>query len=306
MTTDGQTDRIRAQLMKVKDILQRSQPAVSFEFFPPKTEAGLASLLDTIAALKPLEPSFVSMTYGAGGSTRAKTVELVSRIRHEIGLEAVAHLTCVGHTRDEIQSILAQFRDAGIDNVLALRGDPPKGQEKFTATRGGFSHASDLVSFIRERFTFGVGVAGYPEKHPEAPSLEADVKHLREKVQRGADFVITQLFFSNADYFSFVERLRTLGITVPIIPGIMPVTDTDQVKRFTQMCGARLPKDLLARLELAGPDKAAVARIGVEHATAQCQELLQRGAPGIHFYTLNKSEATRDVFLRLKSAGVVS
>lgn len=292
--------------MKIKDLLENGRPSVSFEFFPPKTDAGLASLLDTVAALKPLSPTFVSMTYGAGGSTRARTVELVSRIKNQIGLEAMAHLTCVGHTKAELQEILGELRDAGIENVLALRGDPPKGETKFVAQAGGFSHAADLVAFIRERFAFGVGVAGYPEKHPEAASLDADLKHLREKVARGADFVISQLFFSNADYFSFVERLRTMGVKAPVIPGIMPVTDTDQVKRFTNMCGAKLPKDLLARLDLAGPDKAAVARIGIEHATDQCLELLKRGAPGIHFYTLNRSEATREVFLRLKSAGVVS
>ena len=299
----GETDRIRP--VKIKDLVGNGRPCVSFEFFPPKTDAGLASLLETISALKSLSPSFVSMTYGAGGSTRATTVRLVSKIKNEIGLEAVAHLTCVGHTKDELHGILSELRDAGIENVLALRGDPPKGETRFVTRAGGFSHAADLVGFIRERFSFGIGVAGYPEKHPEAPSLDADIKRLREKIARGADIVITQLFFSNADYFSFVERLRTLGVTTPIVPGIMPVTDTDQVKRFTSMCGARLPKDLLARLDLAGADKAAVVRIGIEHATAQCEELLRRGAPGLHFYTLNRSEATRDVFLRLKSAGVV-
>ena len=292
--------------MKIKDLLGKGRPSVSFEFFPPKTDAGIATLLETIAALKPLAPTFVSMTYGAGGSTRARTVELVSRIKNKIGLEAMAHLTCVGHTKNELSAILTELRDEGIENVLALRGDPPKGETRFVAHAGGFSHAADLVGFIRERFSFGVGVAGYPEKHPEAAALDVDMKHLREKVARGADFVISQLFFSNADYFAFVERLRVLGVSVPVIPGIMPVTDTEQVKRFTQMCGARLPKELLARLDLAGPDKAAVVRIGIEHATHQCEELLKRGAPGIHFYTLNKSEATREVFLRLKSAGVVS
>lgn len=292
--------------MKIRDIIGNGRPSISFEFFPPKTDAGHASLLETIATLRSLGPSFVSMTYGAGGSTRATTVKLVSKIKNEIGIEAVAHLTCVGHTKDELLGILSQLRDEGIENVLALRGDPPKGETRFVARAGGFSHAADLVGFIRERFLFGIGVAGYPEKHPEAPSLEADIKRLREKVARGADVVITQLFFSNTDYFSFVERLRVLGVTTPVVPGIMPVTDTEQVKRFTSMCGARLPKDLLARLELAGADKAAVVRIGIEHATAQCEELLRRGAPGIHFYTLNRSEATREVFLRLKSAGVVA
>lgn len=291
--------------MKVKNIIGNGRPSVSFEFFPPKTDAGLDSLLETVSALKALSPSFVSMTYGAGGSTRSRTVELVSRIKNEIGLEAVAHLTCVGHTRGEIDAVLGELSDAGIENILALRGDPPKGERTFVPVPGGFAHAADLVEFIRKNHSFGVGVAGYPEKHPEAPSFEADLLHLKEKVARGADYVITQLFFSNADYFSFVDRLRALGVTAPVVPGIMPVTDTDQVKRFTSMCGAKLPAALLSRLESAAGDRTEVGRIGVEHATAQCQELLRRGAPGIHFYTLNKSEATREVFRRLKTSGDV-
>ena len=291
--------------MKVKVILANGRPSVSFEFFPPKTDEGLASLLETIGQLKTLAPSFVSMTYGAGGSTRARTIQLVSRIKHEIGLEAVAHLTCVGHTRDEIFAILAELQDAGIENVLALRGDPPKGQSRFVPVSGGFAYAADLVTYIRQNFTFGVGVAGYPEKHPEAPSAEIDLVRLKDKVGRGADYVITQLFFSNEDYFSFVQRLRHAGVKVPIIPGIMPVTDTEQVKRFTSLGGARLPGGLLARLEAAGADKAAMTRVGVEHATAQCLDLLGRGAPGIHFYTLNKSDATREIFRRLKAEGAV-
>lgn len=292
--------------MKVKDILASGKPCISFEFFPPKTDEGLATLLQTISTLREFNPSFVSMTYGAGGSTRAKTVQLVSRIKNQIGIEAVAHLTCVGHRREELEAILGELKAEGIENVLALRGDPPKGQTHFVAQEGGFANADGLVALIRKKFDFSIGVAGYPEKHPEATDLPSDLDAVAKKVAAGADYVVTQLFFSNDDYFRFVDEVRRRGVRVPIIPGIMPVTDTDQVKRFTQMCGASLPRDLLARLELAGADKAAMVRIGIDHATAQCEELLRRGAPGIHFYTLNKSEATKEVFLRLKSAGVVS
>jgi methylenetetrahydrofolate reductase (NADPH) len=291
--------------MKVKDILATGKPCISFEFFPPKTDEGLATLMQTIATLKELSPSFVSMTYGAGGSTRAKTVQLVSRIKNQIGIEAVAHLTCVGHRREELEEILNELKSAGIQNILALRGDPPKGQARFVAVDGGFANGNELVAFIRGKFDFSLGVAGYPEKHPEAPSLDEDIGRLAAKVAAGADYVVTQLFFSNADYFRFVDEARARGVRVPIIPGIMPVTDTDQVKRFTSLCGAKLPPALLARLEAAGADKAAVGEIGVDHATAQCEELLRRGAPGIHFYTLNRSDATREVFRRLKAKGAV-
>ncbi len=292
--------------MKVKEILERGQPCISFEFFPPKTDEGLVALMQTVESLKELSPSFVSMTYGAGGSTRAKTVQLVSKIKNQIGIEAVAHLTCVGHRQEEIAAILDELKKEGIENVLALRGDPPKGQDKFVAVEGGFANADELVTFIRSRFDFSLGVAGYPEKHPEASSLDVDVERLARKVAAGADFVVTQLFFSNEDYFGFVKRARAAGVTVPIIPGIMPVSDTDQVKRFTQLCGAKLPSSLLSRLEAAGADKAAVAKIGIDHAAVQCEDLLRKGAPGVHFYTLNRSDATREIFRRLKSKGVVS
>jgi len=291
--------------VKIRDILKLGKPCISFEFFPPKTDDGLATLMNTISTLRAFNPSFVSMTYGAGGSTRAKTVELVSRIKSEIGLEAVAHLTCVGHHRSELEEIVNDLRSAGIENILALRGDPPKGQTRFETAAGGFSNANELVAFIRSKFDFSLGVAGYPEKHPESPSLEEDIDRLVSKVAAGADYVVTQLFFSNEDYFRFVDRVRAKGVTVPIIPGIMPVTDTDQVKRFTSLCGAKLPTALLARLEAAGADKAAVAHIGVEHAAAQCEDLLRHGAPGVHFYTLNRSDATREVFRRLTEKGVV-
>ncbi len=291
--------------MRIIDLIQPEKPCVSFEFFPPKTEEGMASLLSTIATLKSLSPSFVSMTYGAGGSTRSKTVELVSKIKHEIGLEAVAHLTCVGHTQDELNSVLSELQRHGIENILALRGDPPKGQTAFVPTHDGFAHAAELVRFIKKKFSFCIGVAGYPEKHIEAPSLEEDIRHLEEKVRAGGDVIVTQLFFNNADYFSFVDTLRKRGIKTPVIAGIMPVTDTEQIKRFAGMCGAALPAELLKKLDAAAGDKERMVEVGIEHAFEQCRDLLRRGAPGLHFYTLNKSRSTQDIFMKLKSEKLV-
>ncbi|MCG3205317.1 MAG: 5,10-methylenetetrahydrofolate reductase [Elusimicrobia bacterium] len=292
--------------MKVTSILQNKRPVVSFEFFPPKTDEGLKNLMETISSLKELSPSFVSMTYGAGGSTRAKTVELVSRIKHEIGLETVAHLTCVGHSQAELKTILTELQQRGVENILGLRGDPPKGQTTFVPAPDGFSHASQLVKFIRDHFPFCIGVAGYPEKHIESASLESDMNHLHEKVQAGGDFIVTQLFFDNAQYFSFSDRLKKMGVSVPVIAGIMPITDFEQIKRFASMCGASIPEALRVKMEGAGGDKSRVEQIGIDYATAQCVELLQKGIPGIHFYTLNKSHATREIFLALKKRGVVS
>lgn len=292
--------------MKISELLTQKKPLVSFEFFPPKTDDGLKNLMETISSLKSLEPSFVSMTYGAGGSTRSKTIELVSRIKHDIGLEAAAHLTCVGHNQDELQQILREWQEKGIENILALRGDPPKGETQFNATKNGFRYASQLVGFIRRQFQFCIGVAGYPEKHIEAPSLEEDILHLKEKVSLGGDFVVTQLFFDNKDYFSFVDRLRVSGITAPVIAGIMPITDFEQVKRFTLLCGARIPAELMTSLEKAGADKDQVMEVGIHHAVRQCRELLKRGVPGLHFYTLNKSRATQEIFRRLKQDKEIS
>lgn len=292
--------------MKVKSLFNSKKPIFSFEFFPPKTDEGVKNLMDTVIALKELSPSYVSITYGAGGSTRSRTIELVSQIKNRIGLEAVAHLTCVGHNKNELRSVLEELAGAGIDNVLALRGDPPKGQEKFVPVADGFQYASELVGFIKQNFGFCIGVAGYPEKHIEAASLESDLQHLKEKVTAGGDFIVTQLFFNNDDYFAFTNKVRAMGIQTPIVAGIMPITDFEQIKRFTLLCGATLPEPLLAKLEKAAHDKEEVARIGVEHATAQCVDLLKRGAPGIHFYTLNKSIATWQIFSELKKSAVVA
>jgi len=291
--------------MKIKEFFQKKSPVISFEFFPPKTDEGSQNLLETVTTLREFRPSFVSITYGAGGNTRAKTVQLVSKIKNEIGIETMAHLTCVGHTREEILNILKELESEGIESVLALRGDPPQGRKNFPANPDGLNHASDLVKLIRKGFEFGVGVAGYPEKHPEAPTWEEDLRHLKEKVDAGADFVITQLFFINRDYFSFVEKARKIGIQVPIVPGIMPIKDVEQIKRFTVMCGAKIPDKLLRQLENVKNDGEEVVRLGVDYATEQCMELLKKGAPGIHFYTLNKSQSTREIFRRLKEAGMV-
>jgi methylenetetrahydrofolate reductase (NADPH) len=288
--------------MRIRDLLGSNGPVFSFEFFPPKTAAGEQTLYRTIERLRVLDPTFVSVTYGAGGSTRDQTVELVRRIKHEIGIEAMAHLTCVGADRHEIQGVLEHLAGAGIDNVLALRGDPPREHGAFIAPANGFAFASELVQFIRAGgFDFCLGGACYPEGHVECRDLDQDLLHLKRKVDCGLDFVITQLFFDNADYFAFVERARPRGVHVPIIPGIMPITNLAQIERFTAMCGARIPADLRSRLEQVRDDDEAVRAVGIEHATVQCRELLDRGAPGIHFYTLNQSTATRGIFERLRS-----
>ncbi|AKF81244.1 methylenetetrahydrofolate reductase [Myxococcus fulvus] len=279
-----------------------SNPCFSFEFFPPKTDEGVANLLRTLEDLAPLEPGFVSVTYGAGGSTRDRTLELVTRIKQQTGIEAMAHLTCVGHTREELRDVLQRLADAKLDNVLVLRGDPPQGQTTFQPTEGGFSYASELVQFIREEdFNFCLGGACYPEGHVETASRDDDLRHLKAKVDAGLDFVVTQLFFDNAFYFDFVERARRAGINIPIVPGIMPITNYEQVQRFTRMCGATVPMRLGLQLERVKDQPEALVQLGVAHATVQCMELLSRGVPGIHFYTLNKSPATRMIVSALRA-----
>jgi methylenetetrahydrofolate reductase (NADPH) len=287
--------------MRIPDVIGVNGPIFSFEFFPPKTDHGEQSLYQTIYNLRELHPTFVSVTYGAGGSTRDKTVQLVCRIKHEIGIEAMAHLTCVGADRAAIVAVLQRLQAGGIENVLALRGDPPRDQPRFVPTPDGFRYASELVTFIRARgFPFALGGAGYPEGHVECRDLAEDLAHLKIKVECGLDFVITQLFFDNTDYFAFVARARAAGIHVPIIPGIMPITNLAQVERFTSMCGARIPPALVARLAETRGAEGAVRTTGIDHATAQCRDLLARGAPGIHFYTLNQSPATRAICERLR------
>ena len=288
--------------MKIIDALLGPGPEFSFEFFPPKSDEGSRRLYDSIAALKPLDPTFVSVTYGAQGSERSRTVDLVERIKNEIGVEIMAHLTCVGATREEITGVLDRLQAAGVENVLALRGDPPEGMGQFVPVEGGFAHANELVEFIRERYSFCVGVAGYPEKHPEAPSLRDDLVNLKRKVDAGADFIITQLFFDNADFYRFRELAEYEGIHVPIMAGIMPILNVGQIKRFTSMCGAKIAPDLLKRIEGVEDDVEAVRHVGMFHATFQCRDLLDHEVAGLHFYTLNRSTATRAIFQYLKAA----
>ena len=287
--------------MRIRDILSVSEPCFSFEFFPPKTDDGVKALFDTVSALRSLEPGYVSITYGAGGSTRTRTIDLVSRIKRELSIEAMAHLTCVGATRDEIGLVLNQLRDAGVENVLGLRGDPPKGQAKFEAVEGGFSYASELLGFIQGSWPFCLGAAGYPEAHPESTDRYSDLVNLKKKVDAGASFVVTQLFFENSYYFEYVAQARRLGITVPIIPGIMPVTNVEQIERFTTIIGASIPDRLKRELMQRRNDPQSTLEFGVAFATLQCADLLRRGAPGIHFYTLNKSSATRAIVASLRA-----
>ena len=287
--------------MHIGDLYHQDRPVFSFEFFPPKSEEAAAQLERTICELRPLQPDFVSVTYGAGGSTREKTIDIVSRIRRDTGIEAMAHLTCAGATSDELAAVLSRLASAGVENVLALRGDPPKGQSAFQAVDGGFSYAGELVRFIRRNHGshFSVGAAAYPEKHIECGNPAVDLTNLKRKASEGVDFLITQLFFDNRRYFEFVERARKNGITQPIVPGIMPITNASQIERFTVGCGATLPFDLAEELDRRRNDPNAVMRLGVEFATRQCEELLKGGAPGIHFYTLNRSHATVEIFQAL-------
>ncbi|HYO84670.1 MAG TPA: methylenetetrahydrofolate reductase [NAD(P)H] [Bryobacteraceae bacterium] len=294
--------------MRIGALLASKKPVFSFEFFPPKTQEAAEQLERTISDLKPLEPDFVSVTYGAGGSTREKTIDIVSRIRRDTGIESMAHLTCVGATGEELRDVLQRLRDAGVENVLALRGDPPKGQTTFTPTEGGFRYGSELVGFIRDGFGdhFSIGAAAYPEKHVECGNPAVDLANLRRKVDAGAQFLVTQLFFDNRKYFEFVDNARAAGIHVPIVPGIMPITNAGSIERVTLMCGASLPYRLAVELDRRRDDPQAVMQLGIAHATAQCIELLQCGAPGIHFYTLNRSTATMQVLSALRIIGFAS
>jgi methylenetetrahydrofolate reductase (NADPH) len=293
--------------MKIIDMLQfaqeRGEPVFSFEFFPPKSDAGVDSLFETLRALRPLAPSFVSVTWGAGGSSKGRTLEMVTRIKRETEIEAMAHLTCVGVSRAELGEQLKILRDAGVTNVLALRGDPPRGQREFAPHPDGLRYANELVALAREATgeAFCIGGACYPEGHPETRDLARDLKNTKTKVDAGAQFLITQLFFDNRHYFDFVGRARAAGVEVPILPGIMPITNVDQIERFTAMCGAQIPPKLAAALRARRSDPEATLQLGVAYATLQCADLLRRGAPGVHFYTLNRSSATRAIVAALRA-----
>ncbi|MBV9837131.1 MAG: methylenetetrahydrofolate reductase [NAD(P)H] [Solirubrobacterales bacterium] len=287
--------------MRIDELIATTdEPVFSFEFFPPKTDEGERNLRSTLAALQALEPDFVSVTYGAGGSTRGRTLELTKWIKQELGIEAMAHLSCVGASREELHVILDGMAQAGIENVLALRGDPPRGETEWRAHPGGLRYSTELAALIREHYPFSIGAACFPEVHPEAQDMAHDLHFLKEKVDTGASFLITQLFFDNELYFRFVEEARAVGIETPIIPGVMPITDLGQIKTITGMCGATIPAGLLEQLEARAEDPVAVVELGVSYATLQCAELLARGAPGIHFYTLNRSPATRAILSALK------
>ena len=287
--------------MRIDEIIgTRSEPVFSFEFFPPKDAAGEERLFAALEDLRDLDPSFVSVTWGAGGSTRQRTLDIVTRIRNDHDLEAMAHFTCVGATVEDLHSALRQMREVGVDNVLALRGDPPRGETTFTKTPGGLGSSTELVTLVAGAYDFCIVGAAYPEVHPQAVDADSDLAHLREKVQAGARVLITNLFFHNDDYFAFVDRARAIGIDVPIIPGIMPITNYGQIERMTTLSGATIPDGLRGALDRRRDDPAAVADLGVAYSSLQCAELLERGAPGIHFYTLNRSPSTRAILSALR------
>ena len=274
---------------------------LSFELFPPKTEAGEAELFRHLAELAAFKPSYITCTYGAGGSTRAKTLEIVGRVRRRFDCPVASHLTCVGSTVDQLRAYLRDAAAAGVDYIVALRGDPPQGQAHFEAVAGGLAYACDLVQFVRREFPqFGIAVAGYPETHREAASPQADLENLKRKVDCGGDVVLTQMFYRNDDFHRFVDRCRAAGIGVPIVPGVLPVTNLAQIKRIAALCGARLPADFLSALEACGDDAQAQFETGVGFATRQVAELIERGAPGVHFYVLNKSQATARILTSLR------
>lgn len=286
----------RVTTVKIADAYGEDKFGLSFEIYPPKTEAGEAQLIAALDALMDFQPSFVSCTYGAGGSTRDKTLELVVKIRQTFGVATAAHRTCVESTEEGIRQWLKEATDLGIENIIALRGDPPRGETAFKKPEGGLAHGNELVSLIRREFPhFSIAVAGYPETHQEAPSAEIDLANLKRKVKAGADAVITQLFYDNRDFFKFRVRYREAGITVPLVPGILPVINVAQIQRIASLCGARLPPSFLADLERHRNDPDGQLRVGVDYAIRQCQELLDSGIPGLHFYVLNKAEAPRRI-----------
>jgi methylenetetrahydrofolate reductase (NADPH) len=297
--------------VRISDLFQfaaeRGEPVFSFEFFPPRDDPGRAAFLDAVRRLRPLGPGFVSVTWGAGGSTRGRTLEMVMCCKREFEIEAMAHVTCVGVTRAQLVDALNELMDAGVENILALRGDPPRGQREYVPVEGGLRHASDLVELAREVAAkrgqrLCIGAACYPEGHPECRDRRQDLSNLKVKADAGVDFLVTQLFFDNRAYFEFVGRARAAGIEVPIVPGLMPVTNVEQIRRFTLLCGASLPAPLSAALRVRREDAESTLQLGVAYASLQAAELLRGGAPGIHFYTLNKSPATRAIVAALRAA----
>ena len=288
--------------MKIRDILHQKR-TVSCEFFPPREEDGIPAVFRAIDRVGAYNPDFISVTYGAGGSTRAFTERITMQVKQQTDLEVMAHLTCVAQTRDEVHDVLDRLDQAGVENVIALRGDPPRGQENFVPAEGGFGHATELIDHIRANFDFGLAAACYPEGHTESPDLDSDIHYAREKVDKGADFLITQLFYDNRYFFEFMERAHQAGINVPVIPGVLPILNTAQIRRFTSLCGATIPPDLDAKLDQFAEDDNAVRDLGVEYASRQVEELWENGVPGIHFYVLNRSYSVSRILANLNLPG---
>jgi methylenetetrahydrofolate reductase (NADPH) len=284
----------------LKSCYKTNHLGLSFEVFPPKSTASLESLYRVVEALSHWNPAFLSVTYGAGGSTRAQSLEILAELRRRTAVPLTAHFTCVGSRVAEIEEWLEQAAKLGVENIMALRGDPPQGQENFTAVTGGLSHASELVQLIRSKHpAFGIGVAGYPEPHKESDSPEADLRWLKHKVDQGADSVFTQLFYRNSDFYRFRENCEAIGIDVPVVPGILPVLGLEQLKRITKLCGASIPSELMARLEKCEGQPSRQLEVGIEYATAQCEDLCREGVPGIHFYVLNRSDIIQTILSNL-------
>jgi methylenetetrahydrofolate reductase (NADH) len=289
--------------MRIDEILaSKGEPVFSFEFFPPRTPEGHEGLREALGTLRELAPDYVSVTYGAGGATRDGTVEISSRLRNELGLETMTHLSCVGETVEGLETMLRRIEGAGIENLLALRGDPPRGESEFKPPEGGLRSAAELAAFASARSELAIGSSCFPEVHPEAPSLEADLAYLKTKVEAGAGFLITQLFFDNRVFFDWLGEARRAGIDVPIIPGVMPITSYEQIRRFCTICEATIPEPLAEAMEALGGDVRAEQELGIAYAARQCEELLVAGAPGIHFYTINKAPATRAILGALRVA----
>lgn len=284
--------------MKIRDILKKNR-TVSIEFFPPKTQEGIPALFRAIDRLKQFQPSYVSVTCGAGGSTRDLTEEISLGIKRQVGLEVMTHVTCSGQSKDDVIDVLGRLEQEMIDNVIGLRGDPPRGQADFIAAEGGFAHATDLIEHMKSNFGFGIAAACYPEGHPESPDIETDLAFTRKKVDAGAEFLITQLFFSNDDFFAFRDRARKAGITVPIVAGVLPILSSAQIRRFTELCGATIPKELDSQLDRFVDDDHAARELGVEYTTDQVRELWDNGAEGIHFYSLNRSYSISKILRNL-------
>ena len=291
--------------MKIRDILGTKR-TLSFEYFPPRDEAAVQSVFDTIESLARYGPDFIDVTYGAGGSTQALTVEMAVRARRETGLNVMAHITCSAQTKEAIHAVLTRLEDAGIENLIALRGDPPADQSSFVPVQGGFAHATDLILHTKKNFQFGVAAACYPESHPESPDFETDMKYTRLKVALGAEFLITQLFYDNDDFYAFMDRAATAGIDVPIIPGLMPILSSSQIRRITQLCGASIPPGLDRLLGEHADDRRAIRQVGIEHTTKQARDLLDNGVAGLHFYVLNQSYSMTKILDDLRATGHLS